>query len=146
MHTHNFFINDCDHGHVVEAVEKRLPKRKLVPSFNLVEKAIYSRDSLTLVISSEDNHLLGVSDLQCKEKRDDFTTLLATINIITHEQIPGILADNVVVLVNFVFVAHFFEHMKEVVVLAMDVTEYLDWSFERNQCFFFFKHFLYFLD
>jgi hypothetical protein len=29
--------------------------------------------------------LLGISDLQCKEKRDDFTTLLATINIITHE-------------------------------------------------------------
>jgi len=66
MHTHNFLIDNCYHGHVVEAIEKRLPQGEFVPSFNLVKKAVYSRNGLTLVISSENDYLLWVSDLQRK--------------------------------------------------------------------------------
>ena len=51
---HSIDDNEPKYGLVVtgEAIEKRLPQGEFVPSFNLVKKAVYSRNGLTLVISS----------------------------------------------------------------------------------------------
>lgn len=146
VHAHDFFVYDSDQGHVVEAVEERLPEWKFISSLNLVEETINSCNSLRLVISSENDHLFWVSDFQREEQTNDLTALLTPINVISHEQISGILADDLIILLSFVFVAHFFQHVQKIVILTVDVAEYLHWRLELNKRFFFLENFLNFLN
>ena len=61
MHAHDLFIDESHQGDVVEAVTESLEETNFIPSLDLIEKAIDPSDSLALVVSSEDNHLLRKS-------------------------------------------------------------------------------------
>ena len=66
VHAHYLLVNKGYQWHMIEAVVKRLPKRDFIPSFDLIEKAIHSCNSLALVVTSQDGDLLRVSNFQCK--------------------------------------------------------------------------------
>ena len=82
------------------------------------------------MISSQKNDLLRESHFQGKQEANYLTTLHTSINIIPEEEVPRVLTNNKIVLLRFIFVAHFFEHVEQVCVLAMNVTEYLNGCLE----------------
>lgn len=97
---------------MIKAIEKHLPERKFIASFNLIEKSVNPCDGLRLVVAPQNDDLIGVSDFQGKEQADDLATLLAAVDVVAHEEVPCILTDNIVALIVFIFVTHFFEHVK----------------------------------
>jgi len=146
VHAHDLFINQRHQGHVVEASIECLPETYFVSSLNFVEEAINSCDGLRLVISTQHNNLAGVSDLQGEEQADDLTALLSSVDVVAHEQVFGLLGDDVVVLVLLVLITHFLEHVEQICVLAVDVSEYFHWSFKLDNWFLIFEDFLRFFD
>lgn len=98
------------------------------------------------MISSQHDDLIGEAGLECEEKTDDLATLLTSVYVITEEQISKIPAQNLILLVLLILVGHFFKHMKQIAVLAVNITEYLDWGLKLQQRFFIFEYFLYLLE
>jgi hypothetical protein len=76
-----------------------------------VVKAVNPVDTRALVVAAENEKVFGVLDLVCKEQADGLETLLATIHIVTEEEIIGFWRETTV-----------FEESQQVVVLPMDVT------------------------
>ena len=66
MHAHDLLVNECDEGHVVEAIVECLPEGELVPSLNLIKEAINAGDGLTFVVAAQHNYLIWESDLKSK--------------------------------------------------------------------------------
>jgi len=67
MHAHYFFINERNQWNVVEGVTECLKQRNLVPSLDLVEKAVDPSDSLALVIASQNDYLLREPTFQSEK-------------------------------------------------------------------------------
>jgi len=63
------------------------------------------------MITSEDHNLLWVSNFEGKEQTNDLATLLSSINVVSHEEIPGIPRNNIIRLVILILLAHFLEHV-----------------------------------
>jgi hypothetical protein len=64
MHTHNFLVNQGNEWHMIEALEKLLPKCDFVPPLDFVKESIDSCDGLALVVSPQDDDLTRVSNFQ----------------------------------------------------------------------------------
>ena len=114
MHAHNFLVNKGDQGHVIEAGVELLPKVNFVPSFDLIEEPINPGNGLALVITSEDDDRVWEANLQSQQEADYLTALLATVDIVSHEEVAGVFGDNVVLLFGLVLVAHLLEHVDQV--------------------------------
>mgnify|MGYP000939168349 CR=1 FL=1 len=142
MHAHNLFINEGHQGHVVEAVVEQLPQRNFVSPLDFVEEPVNPGNGLALVVATQNDNLRWISYLEREEKADDFTGLLASVYVVAHEQVSGVLGDDVVLLLSLVLVAHLFEHVKQVGVLPMNISEDLHRCLELNQRFFIFETFL----
>lgn len=114
VHAHYFFVDEGHEGHVVEAVVEGLPETDLVSTFDFVEETVYARDGLTLVVASEDDHLMREADFEGQEQADDLATLLATVDVVSHEEVPALLRNNIVTLISLVLVTHLLEHVQEI--------------------------------
>lgn len=66
VHTHDLLVDEGYQRHVVEAIPKGLPESDLVPSLNFVEESVNPGNGLTLVVTSQDDYLVRVSDLKGK--------------------------------------------------------------------------------
>ena len=66
MHTHNFFINECHYGHMIETIVELLPQSHFISSLNLIKKSVKTCDSLTFVVSSQYNDLFRIANFQSK--------------------------------------------------------------------------------
>lgn len=118
---------------MVEAVVECLPQRELVSPLDLVEESVDAGDGLALVVATEDNHLFWETALQREKQADYLTALLATVHVVTKEEILQISAQNLFLLLLLVLVSHLLEHVKEVAVLTVDVAEDLDGSLELEK-------------
>lgn len=139
VHAHDLFVNECNQWHVVETGIELLPKVNFVPSLDLVKESVDSCDCLALMVSSQDDHRFRITHLKGQQQAHHLTTLLAPVNVVTHEKVSCVFGKDVVVLLVFVLVCHFLEHIDEVTVLAMDVTEYLNWCFKLHKWLFVLK-------
>lgn len=74
----------------VEHVYKRLPYLDAAPPFAFVIEAIYSSDVGTFMISTKEEKVFGEFDFVTEEKENGLQTLLASINIISQEEIVGL--------------------------------------------------------
>ena len=63
------------------------------------------------MVAAEDEEVLGVFDLVCKEEADGLERLLATVYVVAEEQVVG-----------FGWETAILEQTEQVVVLAVDVT------------------------
>jgi len=98
------------------------------------------------MISSENYYTSRISDFESEEQADDFTALASSVDIVSHEKIFQFLINNEVILFFFILICHFFEHMKQVRVLAMYITKYLYWSFKLDEGLLILKDLLNFLN
>jgi hypothetical protein len=127
---------------VVEAVVERLPERELVSPLDFVEESVYTSDSLALVVTAKDDDLLWESYLQGEKQADDLTALLAAVHVIAEEQVLEIATQDLLLLLLLVLICHFFEHMKQVAVLSVDVAKDLNRCLEVQKWLLVLEYFL----
>jgi hypothetical protein len=122
VHGENLLVNDGRDGKAVEAVGESLPQLDVVTALALVIESINTVDRGTLVVSTQDEEVLGVLDLVGEEQADSLERLLATIDVVTEEEVVGLRREPTV-----------FEQTQEIVVLAVNITADLQWpnSLER---------------
>lgn len=115
MHGEDLLVDDGGNGQAVEAVGKCLPQLDVVASLALIVETVDAVDGSTLVVAAQDEEVLGVLDLVGQEKADGLEGLLATVDVVTEEEVVGLRWESTVL-----------EETEEVVVLAVDVTADLD--------------------
>jgi len=111
MHCEDLFVDDCCNRQAVEAIGECLPKLDIVPSLTLVVEAIDTVDRGALMVTTEDEEILRILDFVRQEKADCLKRLLASVHVITKEEI-----------VCFWREATIFKQAEEIVVLAVDIT------------------------
>ena len=72
MHSEDLLIDDGCNRQAVEAVRKSLPELDVVASLALIVETVDAVDGGTLVISAQDEEVLGILDLVCQEQADGF--------------------------------------------------------------------------
>jgi hypothetical protein len=94
------------------------------------------------VVTAENDDLFWESSFESEEKANDFTALLTSVHVVTQEEISQVSAQYLILLILLVFIGHFFEHMKKIAVLTVNITKNFDWCLELQQWLFIFKYFL----
>lgn len=126
VHTHDLLVDQGYQGHVIKAIPECLPKSNLVSSLDLIEKSVDSGDGLRLVVASQNNDLSWVSHLKGEKKTDDLATLLATVHVVSHEQVAGRFRDDLITLLfALILFRHLLEHVEKIRVLPMDIAKNL---------------------
>lgn len=111
MHGEDLLINDGGNGQAVEAVGKSLPKLDVVAPLALVVETVDTVDGRALVVAAQNEEVLGVFDLVCQQKADGLERLLATVDVVTEEEVVRLRREATV-----------FEETEKIVVLAVDIT------------------------
>lgn len=110
MHGEDFLINDGRDRQAVEAVRKCLPQLDVVPALALIVETVDAVNRGALVVATQNEEVLGVLDLVGQEKADGLERLLATVDVVTKEQVVCLWGKAAV-----------FEQAEEVIVLTVDV-------------------------
>lgn len=110
MHGEDLLIDDCSNWQAIEAVSERLPQLDVVPPFALVVETVDPVDRGALVVSAEDEEVLGVLDLVREKQADGLQRLLAAIYVVAEEEVVGLWWEPAVL-----------EETQEVIVLAVDI-------------------------
>lgn len=97
---------------MIEALVKLLPKCDFVPPFDFVKESIDSCDGLALVVTPQDDDLTWISNLQSEQQTYDLAALTTSVHIITKEKVLKILVNHALILILFVFISHFLEHVE----------------------------------
>lgn len=122
MHGEDLLVDDCSDGQAVEAISECLPELNVVPPLALVIEAIDTVDGGTFVVTTENKEVFRIFDLVRKEEADGLKRLLATVDVVSEEEVIGFRREATV-----------FEKTQEIVVLAVNVTTDLDWRFQFQQ-------------
>ena len=80
-------VDDSRDRETVEALNKLLPELQRVASLALVVEAIDPVDGAALVVATEEEEVLGVLDLVGQEETDDFEVLLASVDVVSQEEV-----------------------------------------------------------
>lgn len=72
MHGKDLLIDNGSNRQAVEAVRKRLPQLNVVPSLALIVKAIDPVNRCALVVTPQDEEILWILDLVCKQQANSF--------------------------------------------------------------------------
>jgi len=64
------------------------------------------------MVSTQNYDLQWISYFKCKQEADNFTALLSSIDVVSHEEVSGIFRNDIVWLFLLIFVTHFFKHME----------------------------------
>lgn len=122
MHCEDLLVNYGSNWQAVETVGEGLPQFNVVSAFTFIIKAVYPIDARTFVIPSQDEEVFRVFDLVRKKETDCFKGLFTSVYVVTEKEV-----------ICFWREAAIFEESEEVVVLTVDVTTNLDWSFQFEQ-------------
>jgi len=122
VHTKDLFVHNGGHRQAVEAVGESLPELNVVTAFAFVVETIDTICACTLVISAEDEEVLGVLDLVREQETDHLERLFASVNIVPKEQVVGLRRESTVL-----------EEAKQVIILTVDITTDLDRGLELEQ-------------
>lgn len=110
VHGEDLLVNDGCDGQAVEAVRKCLPQLDVVPALALIVETVDAVNRGALVVATQNEEVLGVLDLVGQEKADRLERLLATVDVVTEEQVVRLWGETAV-----------FEKAEEVIVLTVDV-------------------------
>jgi hypothetical protein len=72
VHGEDLFVNDGCDRQAIEAIGECFPQLDVVPSLALIIESIDAVDGGTLVVTAQDEEILGVLDLVCQKKADRF--------------------------------------------------------------------------
>lgn len=87
VHGEDLLINDSRDRQTVEAVRKCLPQFDVITTLALVIETVDTVDGSALMVSTQDEEVLGVFDLVCQQKANGLERLLATVHVVTKEQV-----------------------------------------------------------
>jgi hypothetical protein len=90
VHGEDLLVNDGGNGQAVEAVGEGLPQLNVVSSLALIVETVDAVDRGTLVVTAEDEEVLGVLDLVGEKQADGLERLLATVDVVTEEEVVGL--------------------------------------------------------
>lgn len=124
MHCENLFVNDCCDGQAVEAVSESLPELNVIASLALVVEAVDTVDGCALVITAKNEEVFRILNLVGEEEADGLQRLLASINVISKEEIICLWREAAVL-----------EQTEKIIVLAVDVTTDLQAHGQHQQIF-----------
>jgi hypothetical protein len=110
VHCENLLIDDCCNGQAVEAVRESLPKLDVIPSFAFIVEPIDTVDGSAFVVAAQDEEIFGVFDLVCQEQADGLERLLASVDIVSKEEVVGFWGE-----------ATILKQTKKIIVLAMNI-------------------------
>jgi len=119
VHAQDFFVNESSNRETVEAVGEGFPQFDIVSSLAFVVETINTVDGGALVVSSQEEEVLRVLYLVSQEKANGLKTLLASVHVVTEEQVVGIRRETAIL-----------KQSKQVIVLTMNITANLDWRFK----------------
>lgn len=140
MHGEDLLIDNGCNGQAVEAVGERLPQLDIVSAFAFVVEAVDTVDRGALMVSTQNEEILGILDLVRKQQADRLQGLFSAIDVVAEEEV-----------VRFWWESAILEQAEKIVVLAMNVTAdlaksaltlkmsilqirvYLDWCFQLQQ-------------
>jgi hypothetical protein len=111
VHGEDLLIDDGSNGQAVEAVGESLPQLNVISPLALVVESIDAVDGRALVVSTENEEVLRVLDLVCEEQADGLEGLLATVDIVTEEEVVGLGRETAIL-----------EQTEQIVVLAVDIS------------------------
>jgi len=111
VHAHDLLIDKSADRHAVEDVTELFPKLDVVTPLALIVEPIDSGDGCTFVVASQEEEILWVLRLVCKQQDDGLQALLATIDVVTKEEVITLRRTPTIL-----------EKTKKVVVLAMNIT------------------------
>lgn len=110
VHGEDLLIDDGSNWQAVEAVREGLPQLDVVPTLALIVETVDTVDRGALVVTTEDEEVLGVLDLVGQEETDGLQRLLATVYVVTKEEVVRLWREATV-----------FEETEEIIVLAVDI-------------------------
>jgi hypothetical protein len=91
VQTKNGIFHHGREGKVIKQIGKELPHvGRSVFAHAFVVKSVDLGNLTTLVIAAEHEYAIGVADLETDQERDGFDTVIASIDVIAHEQVIGI--------------------------------------------------------
>jgi hypothetical protein len=111
VHTENLLINKSCDGKAIEAISEGLPQLDVIAALALIVKSVNTINGCALVVASEEEEVLRVLDLVGQEEAHGFEGLLATINVITQEEVVSIGWETAI-----------FEKSEQIVVLPVHIT------------------------
>lgn len=123
MHGEDLLVDDGGNGQAVEAVGKCLPQLDVVASLALIVETVDTVDGCTLVVTAEDEEVLRVFDLVRQQEADSLEGLLATVDVVTEEEVVGLGWETTI-----------FEEAEKVVVLAVNITADLIFQLVSFRC------------
>jgi hypothetical protein len=110
VHSEDLLVNDGGNGEAVKAVGESLPELDVVSALALIVETVDTVDRGTLVVSTQNEEVFRVLDLVCKEEADGLEGLLATVDVVTEEEVVSLRRETAI-----------FEETQEVIVLAVDI-------------------------
>lgn len=111
MHGENLLVNNGGNGKAVEAIGESLPELDIIAALALIVEAVNTVDRGTLVVTSQDEEVLGIFDLVGEQKADGLERLLASVYVVAEEEVVG-LGRKATVL----------KEPQQVIILAVDIT------------------------
>jgi hypothetical protein len=111
VHGEDLLVDDGSNGQTVEAVGECLPQLDVVSPLALIVETVDAVDRGALVVTAEDEKVLGVLDLVCEQQADGLQGLLATVDIVAEEEVVGLGGE-----------AAILEQSEQIIVLAVDIS------------------------
>ena len=116
MHSQVFVINDTSNRKRIKKLHKSLIDLSIKAAHNFFSECETFRHISTFVISSKQDELLGIIDFDRNQEHHAFQTENSSVNVITKEKI-----------VELGWIASLVEHVHQVVILPVDITNYNNW-------------------
>lgn len=123
MHTKDLRGDDGGDRKGVKDVDEGLPDLDVAASLAFIVETVHACDVRALVVTAQQEEVLGVPQLVAKQKEQSLKGLLATIDVVTEEEVITVWRE----------AAHF-EHADEICVLSVDVANDLHWRCKFEQC------------
>lgn len=112
-------VNKCCERQVVEKIGEEFPHVGVsVLAQTFVVEAVNLGDLSALVVATEDGDALRVADLECDQQSDGLDGEVATIDVVSHEEVVGVWVGSTDL-----------EQLHQVVELAVDITTDGDGTF-----------------
>lgn len=90
MHSENLLINNSGNGKAVETIGESFPQLNIVATLALIVETVDAVDGGTLVVTSQDEKVLRVLDFVGEQKADCLERLLASVYVVTQEEVIGL--------------------------------------------------------
>ena len=87
MHGEDLLVDNGGNGQAVEAIGKSLPELDIVATLALIVESVDTVDRGAFVVAAEDEEVFGIFDLVRKQQADGLERLLATVDIVSKEQV-----------------------------------------------------------